>query len=311
LIFLSIGTSSKATQVSQPRYSPEEYVPNEVIFKFKEDAVGDIVQNRRLIENVLSSAHGRIKTYLNQEIGLLDWDPAIFSHRSFIGDPYLFHIRLPEYIGVDEAISFFKSIPYVKYAEKNYIRHVQSTFPNAPDLSVWDETRGVMRQWALYNLAHNRCDIHAPEAWDIFTGSSDIVVGVIDSGIDLDHEDLAANLWTNPNDAPGGGDNDQNGFEDDVNGWDFAEGDNVPEGNSDHGTRMSGIIGAVGNNGLHMSGVCWNVKIMPLRCGGSGVNTALSINAIDYAIKNGVNIPAASRGALRAQLQSKLRRPLL
>ncbi len=158
LIFLSLGTSSRATQVSQPGYSPEEYVPNEVIVKFKEDVVGDLVQNKWLIQNAVDATQGIIKTYLGQEVNTVHWDPTVLSHRSFIGDSYLFHIRVPEFIGVDEAISFFKSIPYVEYAEKNYIRHLQTTFPNDPDIWVWDDSRQVKRQWALYNPDHNRCD---------------------------------------------------------------------------------------------------------------------------------------------------------
>ena len=265
--------------------------------KFEEDVIGDLIQSKGLIQNVIDATGGKIRTYLGQEVATSSWEPSNLTNRSFIGDPYLFHIKLPGNIGVDDAISFFKSIPYVEYAEKNFVRHLLTTFPNDLDLTL-DETYQEKRQWALYNLDHNRCDIHAPEAWDIFTGSSDIVVGVIDDGIDLSYGDLAANLWTNPNEiAADGVDNDNNGFKDDVHGWDFAGMDNDPQANHDHGTRMSGIIGSVGNNGVGMSGVCWNVKIMTLRCGATGVNLALSINAIDYAIKNGVNVLNASYGA--------------
>jgi hypothetical protein len=108
---------------------------------------------------------------------------------------------------------------------------------------------------------------------------------------------LAANLWINPNDASGGGDNDQNGFEDDVNGWDFIYNDNVPQGLTNHGTHVSGIIGGVGNNGLHISGVCWNVNIMTLLIGGvGGMPVTAIVNATDYAIKNGVSVLNASYG---------------
>jgi subtilisin family serine protease len=270
------------------------------LVKFKEDVIGDLLQSKALIQNVIDATRGKIKTYLGQEVATANWEPFDLTSTSFIGDPWLFHIKLPDEIGVDDAISFFKSIPYVKYAEKNYVRYLQTTFPNDPDIWVWDETRQVKRQWALYNPEHNRCDIHAPEAWDIFTGSSDIVVAVIDTGIDLSHEDLAANIWANPNDPSGGGDNDHNGFEDDVNGWNFVfPGGNVPQDTDGHGTRMSGIIGAVGNNGVHMSGVCWNVKIMPLRIRtvrdtSSGI--AEIVNAIDYAVLNGASVINASFG---------------
>ncbi len=306
LSFLSVGTISKATQVSQPGNGPEEYVPNEVIVKFNEDVVGDLSQNKWLIQNAVDATQGTIKTYLGQEVSSVNWDPSVLSHRSFIGDSYLFHIRVAESIGVDEAISFFKSIPYVKYAEKNYVRYPLTTSPNDLDLT-WDETHQVKRQWALYNADNDRCDIHAPEAWDIFTGSSDIVVAVIDTGIDLSHDDLAANIWTNPNDPSGGGDNDLNGFEDDVHGWNFLSnylghdvGDNNVQDLNGHGTRMSGAIGAVGNNQLGMTGVCWNVKIMTLRYNAgndSFIGISEIVNAIDYATSNGASVINASFGS--------------
>lgn len=290
LLFLSVGTSSKATQVSQTAYSPEEYVPNEVIVKFKEDVVGDLIQNNWNVRNVLDSAQGRIKSYLNHEINLLDWDPAKFTDRSFIGDPYLFLIRIPESISVNDAIALLQSDPRIEYAEKNGIYHASflpQRFPN---------------DFYNYNL-WGLSKILAPEAWYQFTGSSTIVVAVLDSGTDLSHEDLAANLWTNPNDSTiDGNDNDNNGFIDDIHGWNFVSGNNDPTDDDAtvyHGTHVSGIIGAVGNNNqIGISGVCWNVKIMPVKvCNSIGTWTdSWVVNGIDYATKNGAFLTNNSYG---------------
>jgi hypothetical protein len=166
LVFLFIGTYSKATQAIRSEYSPQEYVPNEVLVKFKEDVIGDLIQSKALIQNVIEATRGKIKTYLGQEVATANWEPSNLTNRSFIGDPYLFHIKLPDDIGVDDTISFFKSIPYVKYAEKNFVRHLLTTFPNDLDMT-WNEALQVKRQWALYNPDHNRCDIHA-----LFVGMS-------------------------------------------------------------------------------------------------------------------------------------------
>jgi len=291
IIFI-IRSNSKATQTLQKGDESQEYVPNEILVKFKEYAVGDIVQNKWLVQNIVSSVQGKIKTYLNQEISALAWEPLTKTHRSFIGDPYLFHIKIPKEIDLDYAIWFLKMNPYVEYAEKNGLVHLD-TIPND---DRFDE------QWALYNPP-SRKDIHAPEACDISTGSSEVVVAVLDTGIDLDHLDLAANIWTNPNDPADGADNDQNGFVDDIHGWDFINSDNEPQDDNSadnlyHGTSVSGIIGAVGNNGIGISGVCWNVRIMPVKIFnaylGYGGDIATVINGIDYATMNGAFIINAS-----------------
>ncbi|HJV32725.1 MAG TPA: S8 family peptidase [Patescibacteria group bacterium] len=138
--------------------------------------------------------------------------------------------------------------------------------------------------------------IGLPDAWEFSKGSPKVAVAVLDSGVDLSHPDLRDRIWTNPNEIAGNGiDDDRNGYVDDVHGWDFVDGDADPnpevassdqrEG-ADHGTLVAGIIGAAGNNGEGVSGVSWNVGIMPLRvldADGAG-NTPGVVRAIRYAI---------------------------
>ena len=142
--------------------------------------------------------------------------------------------------------------------------------------------------------------ISAPAAWEIETGSSETIVAVLDAGFDLDHEDLVNQYWVNDRETDGDErDNDGNGFEDDVRGWDFVNGDGDPSpdmSGSDtvvsHGTVIAGIIGASANNGLGIVGINWDVRVMPLRVldkNGSG-STVNVRHAIEYAVENGADV---------------------
>ncbi|MBN2291263.1 MAG: S8 family serine peptidase, partial [Pirellulales bacterium] len=149
--------------------------------------------------------------------------------------------------------------------------------------------------WGMNNA--NGADIDAEAAWDISTGSSSIVVAVIDTGVDYTHPDLAANIWTNPGEIAGNGiDDDGNGFVDDVHGYDFCNDDGDPMDDHNHGTHCAGTIAGVGNNGLGVTGVNWNSSIMALKFLSSTGSGSLSdaVMAINYAtmmrVDYGVNV---------------------
>ncbi|MDD4606719.1 MAG: S8 family peptidase [Patescibacteria group bacterium] len=150
-------------------------------------------------------------------------------------------------------------------------------------------------QWQL-------AKIRVSQAWDLTQGSDKVVVALIDSGVDIDHEDLKNNIWTNSKEIAGNyKDDDNNGFVDDVNGWDFVNNNNDPrpkigglynEGGVNHGTVVAGVIAAETNNSLGLAGVAYKAQIMPLRALNSlGIgDTTDVIEAIDYAIQNGADI---------------------
>ena len=189
----------------------------------------------------------------------------------------------------------------VNFAEPNFIQHI-SEFPPVTQ-NIPNDTR-FLDQYGLnntgYGLSVPDADIDAPEAWLQTTGDSNIVIAVVDTGGDLLHPDLRANIWQNPGEIPGDGiDNDGNGFVDDVNGWDFVNNDNVPQDDNEHGTHVSGIIGAVGDNGIGVSGVAWNVKIMEVKAASAagGLSIASILGSLFYinVMKNkGINIVAAN-----------------
>lgn len=168
----------------------------------------------------------------------------------------------------------------------------QTLVPNDPYLS---------RQWYLNNLGMS-------SVWPLETGKGTVVVAIVDSGVDVYHPDLYANIWVNQSEIDGDGiDNDHNGYIDDINGWDFIEQipDPRPKYSADclitstcvieaieHGTTISGIIAAIGNNSEGIAGLTWHTRIMPLRVldeNGSG-STALVAEAIEYAVKNKADI---------------------
>ena len=199
-------------------------------------------------------------------------------------------------IAKEEALKALLSHPDVAYVVPNIKMHMVGT-PNDPSFT---------QQWALTK-------INAPQAWDMTTGSRDVVVAVIDTGVDYTHGDLAANMWTNTREIPGNGiDDDGNGYVDDVRGWDFFANDNDPKDetsaqNPGHGTHCSGIIGAVGNNGTGISGISQQVSIMPVRfLGADGSGDLLNgIKAIDYAIAAGAQVISASWGAKSTEDEAK------
>jgi subtilisin family serine protease len=144
--------------------------------------------------------------------------------------------------------------------------------------------------WGTYGNATspaNQYGSQAGEAWAAGnTGSPDVVVGVIDEGIDISHPDLANNIWVNPGEVAGNRvDDDKNGFVDDVNGWDFASNNaSVYDGTGDdHGTHVAGTIAGIGGNGRGVAGMAWNATLIPVKfLGANGGTTANAIKAVDY-----------------------------
>jgi subtilisin family serine protease len=196
---------------------------------------------------------------------------------------------------VDAAIAKLRQDPRVRYAEPNHIVTIDSV-PNDPSFG---------NTWGLNNTGQTingspgtpDADIDAPEAWNVTTGSSNVTVAVIDTGVDWSHPDLSSQIWVNPGENCSGCrndgiDNDHNGFVDDWHGWDFANNDNNPTDDHGHGTHVSGTIGAAGNNGVGVAGVNWNVRIMPvkfLNAQGSGTD-ANAVSAVLYAAQNGAAV---------------------
>ena len=261
-----VGVAASAAPTRALALSAPTAIPDEVILGFK----ADVPAPQR--ESLLA------------ELGALRAEP--------LGRTGAVRVRLKGLTG-SETISRFTDHPLLRYIEPNYV-YQAGAVPN---------DYFFPQQWALLNTGQTGgtpgADIRATEAWDLSTGSSDVVIGILDSGIDSTHPDLAANLFTNPGEIPANGlDDDGNGFVDDVHGWDFVAGDNDPQDDNGHGTNMAGIAGALGNNGIGIAGACWQVRLLPLKflnASGTGT-TADAIQALDYAVGLGVPITNNSWG---------------
>jgi subtilisin family serine protease len=219
--------------------------------------------------------------------------------------PAVTHVRAFDFIGaeqlrlagltIDEAIARLQADPEIEYAEPNRYVYAQAV-PNDPSFS---------QLWGLQNTGQGGGyaddDIKATQAWDLFTSDPNLRIGVIDTGIDYTHPDLAANVWTNPGEIPGNGiDDDHNGYVDDVHGYNFVANTGDPMDDSFHGTHVAGTIGAAGNNGVGIAGVNWHCKMVAIKfMNASGVGTeADAIAAIQYSLIVGCRVTNNSWGNL-------------
>lgn len=196
-------------------------------------------------------------------------------------------LRVPPH-AVEQVAAALEKEDGVAVVEPDYVMRPTTNDPGFDDL------------WGLHNA--NDVDIDAPEAWQTTRGGPSVIVAVIDTGIDINHPDLAGNIWRNPGEIPGNGiDDDGNGFVDDVNGWDFFNDDasvfDSPTHDA-HGTHVAGTIAALGDNGVGIVGVAPRVTIMPIKfLGADGAgNSSDAAAAVAYARANGATVINASWG---------------
>lgn len=192
-------------------------------------------------------------------------------------------------------LSEIKTDPALLYASVPRVLEPCATLPNDPLFA---------NQWQLRNTGQSGgvvgADIGAPLAWDVTTGSAHTVLAIVDSGIELSHPDLVGRLWVNPGEIPGNGlDDDNNGFTDDVHGWNFYSGSPDVSPTLGHGTNVAGLAGAASNNGIGVAGVNWQAPLMIANIfSPEGYATeADAVDALVYACDNGARVINASWGS--------------
>jgi len=277
------NTTGNVKPFKQKSGVKSRFVPNEIVVSFKENIQTEDIQTLINKQGMEIKQHIRPLNY--------------------------YVLSLHEDITVEMALTRLKDQKLIHHAEPNYIIPIK-TVPDDPYYST---------QWGLANTGQSEgnedADMDAEEAWDIEKGDGSIIIAIIDTGVDYNHEDLSANIWQNQGEiAENGIDDDGNGYIDDIIGWDFVNAssgytgedidtpDNDPMDRHGHGTHTAGIAGAVANNGLGVTGVAWNCSIMPVRAGykdldGSGVlESADAAQAIVYAAENGAKVINLSWG---------------
>ena len=254
--FPSNSTARYRSSQSQKKRTRPRFVPGEVLVRYRSESMA----KNRTGRSVIAARTGELLSLNVERRKGADLLPGL----------RLVHVAPEDTL---KTVAALRSQPDVLNAEPNYIMQAAAV-PNDPHFNG--------SQFAL-DL------INAQQAWDVTTGSSSIVVGVIDQGIDNTHEDLQANMWTNPAETAGNGvDDDGNGFIDDIRGFNFVNNNGNTFSGLDsetHGTHVAGIIGARGNNGIGISGVNWAVSLMSLKfldADGFG-DTSDAIDACTYA----------------------------
>ncbi len=254
----------------------EAYEPGQIIARIDEDYLSMANVEAATVVGVLQTQYGQ---------AVLGVSPLVDG---------LWRIDIDGSVDIPQFAAAVQEHPAVVYAEPDFRIGVNLI----PDDSHYSSL------WGLDNVGQTDgtpdADIDAPEAWNLSTGSGGSIVAVIDTGVDYTHPDLAANMWTNELEASGtpGVDDDGNGYVDDIHGYDFANKDGDPRDDHSHGTHVAGTIGAIGDNGIGVVGVNWNVQIMGIKflnASGQGA-TSDAILAMDYAVANGATISNNSWG---------------
>ena len=283
LVFMTSVSAALALRQESVRINkkhsenPEKirFVPGEVIVKFKENKDASSI------------------TYPSNSFDIKSDKRIINANERRFREKGLDRLHLLKVNDVEKTIMELRNNPDVDYAEPNYIVSV-AKIPNDANFS---------QLYGLHNTGQSGgkidADIDAPEGWNIQTGNKKVIVAVIDTGVDYNHADLARNMWINAGEIPNNGiDDDHNGFIDDYRGWNFVGNTSDPFDDYGHGTHVAGTIGAAGDNGIGVTGVNWNVTIMPVKfldSGGSGTIES-AILSVQYATLMHADIMSNSWG---------------
>ncbi len=294
LSFSDGPVTGRQRQISQATTPGPQYLPGEVIIKWKSSAG---VQLSKITAGALTTGITPVDKVLQRYKG--EGLSPIFPHHRKPQNPKaidltcFYSFRYGDGTDPTKVARALQSAGAVEYAEPRYLRRVFH-IPNDPDFG---------RQWYLRK-------IQADRAWDVTRGDSTIIIGIVDTGVDWQHPDLAANIWRNNKEIPNNGvDDDGNGYIDDIRGWDFGGQSGTPDNNpdedrSDHGTILAGLASAVTDNSVGIAGIGYRCKIMAVKTSrddrrddGGSPFIVYGYEGMVYAVDNGASIINASWGS--------------
>ncbi len=252
----------------------QEYNPSEVLVKFN---VKDNKAVTAFLEKIKPSSFEALFPKADHELNLI------------------YKLKFTSDSDIQSIVYKCKNDPIIQYAQPNFYNQLAEKVDKPNDFFYTN-------QWALEKIDLRR-------AWGIEKGSEDIIIAVVDTGVDYNHEDLRSRIWINKREIPNNNiDDDGNGYIDDIIGWDFFDSpetklkidhidrDNDPMDEDGHGTHIAGIIAGIPNNSIGIAGITWGCKIMPLRAGSKILEDDDLASAIVYAVENGANIINMSWG---------------
>ena len=267
LVFFSPQIRVSATKVNKAK-PPVNYAAGEVVIKLKPGApelqVADYAERLSRISRLGSDAGTAVSNRTAEPFARSTSNQRVSEIISDRGLDRIFVIKFDVDEDVNSIVSELRRRDDIEYAEPNYLVTFGTVVPNDPQFAL---------QWALLNPglyindspSTQNADIKASQAWDITMGSSNVIVAVTDTGVDLTHPDLVRNIYTNPGEVPGNGvDDDHNGYIDDIHGFNIADQNGDTSDAVGHGTFMAGVIAGEMNNGIGISGVSQS-KILPAR----------------------------------------------
>ncbi|MCK4661226.1 MAG: S8 family peptidase [Bacteroidales bacterium] len=283
LIFIVIIFSNYIFSQNNAKYLENRYIPATIIFKVKPEYNQYCKLNKieiKEIESILKSINVK---------SLYKKFPSISAPKSkynqygqvLIDLSTIYELEYSSDLSMNKVLFYFNSLEIIEYAQAHFLPEL---------LEVPDDNYNVSNQYYLENIM-------AYQAWDISKGDTNIIIGIIDTGVDIDHEDLIDNIKYNYNDPINGIDDDNDGFTDNFRGWDLGENDNNPQSNANHhGVGVSGIAAATTNNSTGISGVSYNCKFLPVKISDEEGNLTMSYEGIVYAAEHGCNIINCSWG---------------
>ena len=319
-------------------YNPE-YVKNEILVKFKDEVKVEVGEKRGRLKTGVITFDNLVNNLDIEKISKVFKTEEFRSEKRYmksgtgedIAVPQLFNIyKIKFKSGQDpkELCETLMENPEIDFAEPNYLLYTQEIHSNelrVAGYTLRDKENGKptiqpnQKEKFLNSTPINDPlyldgsqwyidAVHTPEAWELATGEGQ-VIAIIDTGVDWDHPDLDDNIWTNVDEIPDNGiDDDGNGYVDDIRGWDFVNDDNDPNDDNAHGTHVAGIAAGEGNNGTGIIGVAFNAKIIPvkiLQSSGSGSSSDLA-SSIEYASDNSATVINMSLGSYGESMTVKI-----